>query len=447
MEMKKHGRIFALLLTAVMLISIAACAGCAPANITDDLTSAPDQTTVGTDDVTSDTTSVEEVSTAPIETAPPEAEDVLMILKQSGQSISSLFDDEENRTLANARADRFLREHSSAAVVREVTDIVAFGKTAATSGETGHDLLMLDTKSGAKLLIGAYLENLDEAGISINSDTVGVRKELTEELTFGGTYLVACDALSSYLSASYALKYNGSALSSDPVAAALDGTFTVELMLQYIAEQGGECLAVDDISPLVLYRGVGGRVFEKDGRGLPISALTLTNFPNVYTAACDLYNRSSSINEGVFRLAKVGDDTDAVWLPIPKADASAEYSTPLDTTDVVLFGATVGVIDGARLHTLFTAYNLVSSDHIEAARAKLTHADRPHSAELAAIIGSTASIDLGTILGWGDIDDVLASGLSSNTKISSLLNDRVVQMQNEAVEAAAAIVAGKLEID
>ncbi|MGM9641929.1 MAG: hypothetical protein ACI3XI_01835 [Eubacteriales bacterium] len=462
--MKKHSRLIALLLTALMLVSVAACSGTGTAESTEapgTSTSDPAQTTVpvteeASTDITGDSTGDEppsssgadEETTAPEQTAPPEAEDVLLILKQKEQNVTSLFDDEENRSLSDARAERFLREHSSAAVMREVADIVSAVKNATGASDTLCDLLMLEPTAGVKLLIGANLENLAEAGISINSDTVGVRKELTESLTYGGTYLVACDALSSYLSASYALKYDGTALSIDPVAAALDGSFTVELMLTYIAEQKADCLAVGEISSLTVYRGVGGNIFVKDERGLPAAALTLqAEFSSLYTYACELYSKAVKKDTGIFTLAKVGDDTDAVWLPIPKAEATADYSTPLDTNDVVLFAAPVGVVDGARLHALFTAYNLVSSDYIEAARAKLTHADRPYSAELARLIESTATIDLGPILGWGDLDDVIANGINTGTKASALLSDRVVQMQIEAVEAAAAIVAGRLEIE
>ncbi len=455
--MKKHSRLTALLLVLLMLAALASCDAGQSAESTDPTgTTAPETTaavtteisTEDTADISTDTPPESSDTTEPEQTLPPEAQDALLILKPRELTVLTLFDDEENRALRDARAERLLNEYRVAARINEAENITSALENAAASGIPVCDLLMLDPLLGVKLLIGAELENLDEAGISINSESAGVRRSLTESLVFGGTYLIACDALSSYLPASYALKYNGKSLSSDPVAAALDGSFTVELMLEYIAESTEHCLALGEISPLILYRGIGGHIFAHDEHGLPASALVMHQaFVSRLTRAQSLYSKSLKSEDGIFTLTKLKYEPGAIWLPIPKAETAIDYSVPLDTDGVVLFAAPAGVIDGTRLASLFTAYNLVSSDYRDAARAKLADASVARSAELIALIESSATIDFGPILGWGDIDKVIENGIISGARPSEILTDRVVKLQNEAVQTAAAIIADRLGLE
>ncbi len=448
--MKTHSRLTALMLMLFTLISLISCSAGGDTTDTSDMSS-PETTAT----VTAETTPEPVISVvAPPETTEeiteplPEPEDTLLILKEKGLSLGNLFSAEENAVLQSKLEERFLREHKATVSIGEADDIIKTVTDSVAAGAAAADLLMLCPDSGITLLTRGLLEDLGMAGISINSNSTGVRKSLTESLVVGGTYLIACDALSSYLPASYALKYDGTALSSDPVQAVLSDKFTVELMLTYISEKGEGTLAIGSASPLIVYRGVGGHIFAKDENGMPVSAPAKhEGFSGKYRAALELYAASSSESKGIFTLTKLSPDENAVWLPLPKESESIEYSTPLDTEGVVLFAAPAGVIDGRRLATLFNAYNLVASDYRDAARAKLAYAEVEHSADLLTVIESSATIDLGPILGWGNIHKLLEDELKKGTSPEDILADRVVQMQNKAVESAAAILAGRLNIN
>ncbi len=449
--MKKNSRLIALILALIAVSSLISCSAGGNGDDTLD-TSAPETTA----EITEETTPEPAVSvvappetTLPEITLPPEAEDVINLLKEkSAEAPSSLFGAEADKELLDAREHRLLAEHLTALSVTEKSDIINDVKNTVLTGENDHNLLLLTTLSGMELLTQGYLEDLSEAGIGINSNSAGIRNTITDALTVANaTYLLACDGLVSDLGASYTLKYNGTALSSDPVSAAINGNFTVELMLNYIAQIKGDAFTLSGHSPLAVYAGAGGHIFGKDESGLPASALaTHPKFAVKFIAASSLTAAATEASSAVFTLSFLSPAGEGeIYLPLPKEDRLGGYATPLSAERLSLLAAPAGVIDGGRLGRLVTAFSLASSGYRDSVRARLTEKSGERGLSALEAIEASATLDLGMILGWGDIDDLIEDELKKGSKPGDFLTDRVVEMRNKAVEAAAKIVAGRLE--
>ncbi len=470
--MKKYSRSLALLLGVFLLISAAACSYGGSVEISDSEitdTRTPETTDIATTITTKEpsvsasaspdtsepviTTEVTtEVTTGDITTTtPPSANDTLRIMMQKdrGEALTSILADEESKTLLDERTNRLLRDHSLAIALYQTNDIISKVQNDSLAANTEYDLLLLMPDSGIELLTGGLLEDLSEAGIGVNSNTVGIRGSITESLTLGGgTYLLACDALVSDITAAYALKYDGTALSSDPVTMAMSDGFTAELLLTYITELGDSAFALENEMNIALYTALGGSVFIKNEKGLPLSALSGDpSFSEKYTAASELFLESNNEDRGVFTVSKLTVTRDnEIFLPLPKLNTDSEYSTLLDASSVSLLAAPAGVIDGHRLTGLISAFNMSSSDYREGVRARLTEKSGIRGEKLLDIIESSARLDLGIILGWGDIDILISDGIKAGTDAASLLSDRVTEMRNKTVETAANIIADRLGI-
>jgi hypothetical protein len=104
----------------------------------------------------------------------------------------------------------------------------------------------------------------------------------------------------------------------------------------------------------------------------------------------------------------------------------------------------VGVVSGTRLHNLISAINTSSGAYREAVRADITAFDADNANDLLIMIEGGARLDLGILLGWGDIDKLISDGLDKKTASDVLLSDRMTEMRNKAVDAAAKIVAERL---
>ncbi len=466
--MKKNSRLIALMLALFALLGAAACAANGPSGDTSTYDSAP-QTTAKVIEVTTpepvisvvappqtsppDTSefNTEELTdpAPPVTTAPPKPEDVLKILKPSGsgEAVTSIFDS-ENAEILNSREARFLALSLCEIKVTESKTLTDDVKNAVSAGISKQDLLLISPTDGVSLLSAGFLEDLSEAGIGINSESVGIRSSITETLTVGGgTYLLACEGLVSDLSASYALKYDGTPLSGDPAEDALSGNFTVERMLQYMAQIEGDALSLDSYSPLALYTGVGGHIFGKDDAGMPASALaTHPKFADKFRAASELTSGASDTDTAVFTLSLLDKaEKDEIYLPLPKQNAEGEYATLIEKSELSLFAAPVGVVDGSRLSFIIKSFSMASAEYRDNIRKELTVNSGEKGAELIGIMEASAVLDLGMILGWGDIDDLIEDELYKGSKPEDFLSDRVVKMRNSAVEAAAKIVADRLK--
>lgn len=385
-------------------------------------------------------------------TAPPSVNDTLRILTQndSGEALSSIFADEEDKTLLDARTQRLLYEYSLDFAVYQSTDIVSKIKNDVLSANSEYDLSLLTPESGVKLMISGSLENLGEAGIGINSESVGIRKKLTESLTLGtGTYLLACDALVSDITSAYALRYNGAPLSSDPVSLVVSGAFTTEQLLTYISEIGDSAFSFDESNNIPLYVGVGGKIFVKNEKDVPLSALSEdSTFTQKYNAVLSLASKNANDDESVFTLTKLSAAKEGeIFLPLPKFSTDTEYSCLLDADTVSLLAAPVGVIGGKRLVSLLNAFNMTSSDYREAVHDRLSINSGIRGKKLIEIIEKSTCLDLGILLGWGDIDDLISDSINESTLAETLLSDRITIMQNEAVKTAAEIIADRLGIE
>ena len=365
-----------------------------------------------------------------------------------GEAILSALAEDKYKPLLDAREQALLYEHSAEIELSKAENLKSSIENLVLAGESRYDLVLTDPFIGADLLNSGLLENLSGAGIGITPESIGTRRSITASLTVGsGVYLFASDALVSDISATYALKYNGEALSSDPIEKALAGEFTTELMLTYIAE-AENALSVGDFSPVTLFRGAGGEIFTKNDKDIPISAVTSgTIFSTAYDAAVELYS-SSAEGDAIFTLQKLSPLAEGeIFLPLPKIYSTFKYSTPIDQYSLSLFAAPAGVISGSRLNTLITALASCSNDYRTTVRGEITEKGAKDAAQMLDIITENARLDLGILFGWGDIRDYIAEGFNKSTPAADLLADRMTEMRNKAAETAASILAGKLGIE
>lgn len=453
--MKKYSRLTALLLAVFMLLGSAACSGGETEGTTEAetaATTAPETTAADTEETTEESITVvapPEETTDPPETEPPKPEEILRIIMQegNGEAILSALADEEIAPLLDAREKALLYEHSAQIELSKTEDLEGYIKNHALAGDSRYDLVLTSPMTGIELLSASALENLAGAGISITPESIGVRRSITESLSVGGgVYLFASDALVSDIGATYAIRYGGEKLSSDPVEKALAGDFTAELMLTYIAE-AENVFSLSSASPLTLFHGVGGLIFDRNEKGIPSSAVNAsTAFSTAYSSALAISSKSTE-KEAVFTLEKLAPLAEGeIYLPIPKANSDMNYSTPIDHEGVYLFAAPVGVISGNRLNALVTALSACSTDYREAARWGIIGKGHERSGDMLRIIEDSGKLDLGVLFGWGDISEHVKKGLESNKTAEDILSDRMTDMRNKAAETAASILADKLGI-
>lgn len=455
--MKKHSRPLALLLAFLTILSIAACktteipeettvsesesASTVAPETTEALTVAPPVETTA-DSTATDTDSN---TATPPETSAPEKKDTLSVIMQTGvgEPILSGLADEKYAALLDAREKALLYEHNTGIELSRTDDLVTKIKNTVQTSENRFDLILTDPAVGGELIRSGLLEDLSGAGIEINSlsGTVG---SITQSLALGKrTYLFASKALVSDITSAYGIRYNGAKLSSSPVDKALAGDFTLELMLTYISESS---FALTDASPLELYQGVGGKIFISDSLGVPMSALRdSVAFSLAYAKTLKLTISATNDSKAVFKAEKLSPlASGEYWLPLPKANADAKYVTPLDASSLSLFAAPAGVVSGKRLARLADALAGLSSDYRAAVHSEIN--GKGGSAEALALITESTRLDLGSVLGWGNIDDLINDALKAQTAPDALLADRITVMRNEAVDAAAKIVAERLGI-
>lgn len=456
----------ALLLVLLTILSAAACSGAYTEETTETASTTVPETTETVIEVTTeepevsdvvppDTTSAETTetitaeTTAPPETAPPKATDTIRIIMQngSGEAVLSGLAEEKYRTLLDAREKALLGEHSLVIELSKTDDLAQKVENLVLAGENDYDLLLTDPAVGAQMLCSGLLEDISGVGISITA-LPGINQSITESLSVGGkTCLFSSDALVSDIKSTYALRYNGKTLSSDPVGKVLSGDFTVELMLTYIKESD-EAFAIAEGSPLILYRGLGGKIFSKTESGIPTSALNDTQtFTSVYTAACTLYAEDTG-EDAIFRLEKLSSlNKGEIYLPIPRANTDSEYSLPIDHHTVSVFAAPSGVVSGNRLSSLVRALITTSYGYREGVRQEIIGQGHAEAEQMLDIFEVNASLDLGCILGWGDLDSLIREGIEQGKTADTLLSDRLTEMKNKAVDAAAKIVADRLGIN
>ncbi len=454
--MKKNSRLLALLL-ALLMILLPACSDVGQHEETAEADTTAPKTTETVIPETTEEPSISVVVT-PVTTPetsspyPPHDGETVRVLIQDGKSeaFTSDFAEGELASYLSAREAALLADHNTVIRVSSSADIVDRVKNGVQTANNDFDFLLLNSSAGAELLTYGALEALSEAGIDITPKTAGVRESLTESLTVGGlVYLVACDALISDLSSFSVIEYNGAKLSSDPAKMAADGEFTVELMLDYITELKTDSFAIGQNSMLALFSAVGGEVFVKDGRGVPLSALSEDgDFSQKYDSTLSLAQNDSQTNrEAVFTVTEISPIREGVTaLPLPKANSNAEYVTLTDAGSLTLLAAPIGVVDGQRLSKLLNCLCVASGDLRAAERAKYIDTKNQYGEPIFSILEESAVLDLGILFGWGDIDDYIADSLASGKSAKDMLGDRVVSMRNKAVETAAGILADRLKI-
>jgi hypothetical protein len=226
----------------------------------------------------------------------------------------------------------------------------------------------------------------------------------------------------------------------------LSGDFTTELMLGYIAEtKNSAVFSLGGESPMVLYSGLGD-IFTKNEKGVPTSAITsASGFSLAYGEALKLSGASS--DNAIFTLEKLSPLAEgATYLPIPKASRDLEYSSPVDESTLSLFAAPAGVISGKRLVSLINALCEASHDYRELARTEICNGGGEKAREMLDIIEKSTELDLGILLGWGDLYDYLEKGINNSKTADEILADRMTEMRNKAADTAASILADKLGI-
>lgn len=455
--MKKNSRLTALLLALFLLLGSAACSAGGEEETTvpetTASTSAPETTVEITEETTEEAITVvaPPETTTPPETLPPEPSDILRILTQDGvgEALLSALGAEEDCDLLAAREQKLLYEHGLVIELSKTANLSEKVQNDLLAGNSQYDLLLTNATLGVELLASGLLENLSEAGIDITPDSIGIHKSITESLTVGsGSYLIHSEALVSSLTSTYALKYNGASLSSDPVKKVLGGEFTVELMLTYISELNTDAFSLSFSPSLALFTGVGGEIFTKDEKGIPVSTLSAdTGFAAKYDAALSLLSSASESEKAAFTVAKLSSaSVGEIYLPLPKADSNSQYRSLVDAKSLSLLAAPAGVVGGKRLATLINALSLTSYDYKEAVRNRIVGESGMDGKNMLGIIETSMCLDLGSLLGWGDLDDHIADNMKKGTSAADLLADRMTTMRNKAVETAAGIVADRLGI-
>ena len=445
----------ALLLAILVLFSVAACTASNDPEDTSETetadTAAPESTETVTD-VTTEEPSVSVVAppetttetVTPPETEPPKETDTVRIIMQNGigEAILSGLGEEKYKPLLSDRESALLRDYGLGIELSKTEKLAEKIENLVLAGEYKYDLILTDPLIGTEMLSSGLLEDLSGVGIDIEN-APGIRESITESLKVGGgIYLYSSYALMSDIHSAYALKYNGAKLSSDPVAKALSGDLTTELLLTYVKESS---FSLGSASPLTLYRGVGGEIFTKNASGIPTSALTdPTLFVITYSETLALMSASTD-NTSAFTVEKISLlKNGEVYLPIPKASVELRYSVPLDHETLSVLAAPVGVVSGTRLTGLISAINSSSGAYREAVRADITTNGAAESDNLLKLIEDNARLDLGILFGWGDIHELISDALTKGTPSDTLLSDRMTEMRNKAVDAAAKIVAERL---
>lgn len=461
-DMRSQICLIALLLGALLLMSVAACSRegsemtSEPTSDTAD-TRAPETSSSLTDSsITSEEpaltvgampdTSFEEQTE---ETAPPARIDTIRILMQKdrGEAITSAFADEKDKELLDERESILFKSYLLRLEVTRVSDIASTVLNDSQASQLAHDLFLLSAEDGIALLNDGLLEDLSEAGINISTSDRGINSTLTESLSLGGRiYLLSSIALASDLTSSHAVRYDGTPLSSSPTEKALAGELTAELMLSYIKE-AENAFSLGEAAPLLLYRGLGGRIYDRDSVGMPISAvINSTSFTAPYSATLELRSEACA-EKAIFTLERLTSlQPGEIYLPIPKASAEQEYSTPTELGSVSLIAAPFGVVSGSRLRYFIASLTSASDNYRESLRGDIIENGASDSRRLLDIIESRTSLDLGELLGWGDIDKLIEDGLTKGSSADSILTNRVTEMRNQVVEVAASIIADKLGI-
>ena len=461
--MKKNSRLIALLLAFVIILPACSSIGGGEdvtktdttasettANVIPGTTEEPSISVVVTPDTDPETsleTTVEE-TTSPY---PPHDGETIRILIQNGKSeaFTSEFAEGDLASYLGAREAALLADHNTLIKMSVSADIVDRVKNGVLAADNAFDFLLLNSTAGAELLTYGALEDLSEVGIDITTKTAGVRESLTESMSVGGgVYLVACEALISDLPALRAIEYNGAPLSSDPEKTAVDGDFTVELLLNYISELQTDAFAVEQSSIMTLFSAIGGEIFVKNASGMPLSALAEdANFALKYESAMQLVRNDSQTNRtAAFTVAGISPAREGITLlPLPKANENAEYITLVDDSNITFLAAQIGVVDGQRLAKLFNCLCVASGDLRTAERAKYVDEGNQYSEQIFSILENTAKLDLGVLFGWGDLDEYIADSMASGRTSSDVLGDRIVSMRNKTVETAARILAERLK--
>ena len=462
--MKKNSRSLALLLAFFLLIGSVGCSPSMPEETTSAeaaSTTAPETTEIITEETTADSTQVVEIpetsapetsapdTTAP-ETEPPKAKDTLRIIMKDGttEAILSELAEEKYQSLLSAREKALLYDHAAQIELSKTENLKNIVQNQVLAADIRYDLILTDPLTGIELVNTGLLENLNTAGISITPDSIGVGSSITKSLAIGeNIYLVASNALVSDLSATYAIRYKGTALSSDPVEKALAGEFTAEIMLTYITENVN-VFSMASVSPIDLFKGLGGEIFVKDEKGvLSSSVKSGTSFSDAYTSTLGIYSKSTK-NSAIFTLEKLSPlEKGETWLPIPKANQDSTYSSPIDHTSIYLFAAPIGIISGNRLNSLVTAFASSSNDYREAVKTEIIGQGNKKAAELLGVIENCGKLDFGNLFSWGDIGEYIENGLQNNRSADDILADRMTEMRNKAADTAASIFAEKLGIN
>lgn len=463
----QHSRLIALLLAVLTLLTF--CASCSTdggaedstegdisAGTTAEITTEEPSISVIVPPVTSapETSAPEDSGDVSVEiTDPPTPTDYLRILIQSGmgEAIVSQLSSEEDAELLDRRLSEMTLGFRASLTLTSTTNMIATVQSEVLSGESNYDMLLLCAPHASELFCSALLEDLSEAGIGIKPESAGIRHSLTESLSLGGgNYIISPDGLVSDLYSSYALKFKSDAISENLVSKALSGDFTLDSLTACIKDRG----AGADLSgsPLALYSAFGGRLFELSDLRLPVMGMDADSFTPAYSAALSAFGLGSSENDAVFTLCKLeAVDGKEVFLPMPKLDAQSEYVTPVDVDTMSFFAAPAGVVEGERLARLLEAFDLSSSEYRNAVRDRMVGADieggeRSLARKLIENIESAARADLGSLLGWGDLDEYIAEGIRNNVSASSLKGDREAKLRREAIATASEIIAERLGI-
>lgn len=391
-----------------------------------EVTTAPQTSAVTTAPITENTTE-----------APPPAPDELLVLRDASAT---------DRVTDGGVGEMLTRDYGIRITERDDADIVKTVRNAVLSGKSDDcGVLLLTTQNAVTLFNEGHLQDLSAAGIEADEHLPS--GDVSRALAFdGGVYMLYSNALSSKFTSAYGVLYRADALDAELAKLVLDGDFTLEIAMSMAKGMGSSLSANIDAKGIsLIYRGLGGRLFETGKSGLPAVALNSEADSAAYSA---LLGSSAAITAegGMFTVAKLSAaKAGEFYLPMPKANSAQEgYVTPLDTDTASVLALPDGITSGAFVKRAFEAISAASAD----APAKMAATIAPTEGDARAIaekIVASLSIEPSLVYGWGDMSEFLFENLVWRVDIDTVLADKSLSDRREAVDIAASIIKGRIK--
>lgn len=345
------------------------------------------------------------------------------------------------------RNEHLTVETGAVIAVTMAADFVQMAREDILSGARRYNLYAADAATSLSPLLSAgQLADVSHS-LHIRPEKAWFDGNIMQKLSvFGGQYLISSAAADARSSAE-AVVYNraiadriGFAASGEGslATAALDGKFTLEVMrtasraAAAIEEQdalltgegvfhpyNGFCYGEEDVFPL--YFGVGGGFVLSEGDSLSVIPLSgmrtalgavmqLTD--DISVVADDTAFASGNTLFSVYKLSEIADLREKTGeigiLPLPKANADAEYHNYIDLANTTMLAIPAGTEEQNKVEYLVSRMAFLSYGYIEPLLKEQIAADYADDEKILNLIAESVSCDLSSLFGYGDIDGLVA---------------------------------------